>query len=145
LDHDEAKQIVFDLLRDQLRKQQGRCKGFVIMPDHVHAVVWFPQSYQVSYFMKQWKQRTSFQIKRFLRTVLSRFADSLDPRDPIWQSGYYDFNIYSERKLLEKLLYMHSNPVKAGLASCPGDWKFSSAGFYETTPPLQPAFDLDVL
>lgn len=32
----------------------------------------------------------------------------------LWQPGFYDFNIYSQGKLLEKLDYVHNNPVKAG-------------------------------
>ena len=33
----------------------------------------------------------------------------------MWQRRYYDFKIYSESKLDEKLQYMHLNPVRAGL------------------------------
>jgi len=53
--------------------------------------------------------------------------------------------LFSDKKLLEKLVYMHTNPVKAGLASSPPDWQFSSARFYDTAPPFQFAFDLDVI
>ena len=41
LDDDQTKQIVIHFLREQLRNQDGKCVGFVIMPDHVHAVVHF--------------------------------------------------------------------------------------------------------
>ncbi len=33
-----------------------------------------------------------------------------------WQRRYYDFNVWSERKRIEKLRYLHRNPVKRGLA-----------------------------
>jgi REP-associated tyrosine transposase len=39
-------------------------------------------------------------------------------------------NIWSERKRLEKLNYMHANPVKRRLVSQPGDWPWSSWRFY---------------
>ncbi|MGD0007471.1 MAG: hypothetical protein ABSE93_02850 [Terriglobia bacterium] len=40
------------------------------------------------------------------------------------------FHVYSEKKRREKLDYMHNNPVKRGLVSSPGDWPWSSWGFY---------------
>jgi len=50
----------------------------------------------------------------------------------LWQSGFYDFNIYNEEKLLEKLNYVHHNPVRAGLVLSPGDYKWSSYRLYFT-------------
>ncbi len=44
-----------------------------------------------------------------------------------WQKGFYDFNIYTEKKLKEKFDYMHiTNPIKAGLCEKPEDYKWSS-------------------
>jgi putative transposase len=131
LDSDRAKKVVLGVLNSQLAKQQGRCAGFVVMPDHVHAIVWFPADNQISHFVKQWKQRASIQIKRLLRTNLISYAKAIDLDDPVWQAGYYDFNIYSERKLLEKLNYMHRNPVEAGLVERAADWPWSSARHHE--------------
>ena len=50
----------------------------------------------------------------------------------IWQPSFYDFNIYSEEKLREKLNYIHWNPVRAGLCAKPEDWPWSSYSFYKT-------------
>jgi hypothetical protein len=49
----------------------------------------------------------------------------------IWQKTFYDFNIYSEEKLREKLNYIHWNPVRAKLCAKPEDWLWSSYTFYE--------------
>jgi putative transposase len=46
--------------------------------------------------------------------------------EPFWQARYYDFNVPSERKRIEKLRYMHRNPVKRGLVAAPEDWAWSS-------------------
>jgi putative transposase len=131
LDHDRAKRVVLGVLNSQLAFQDGRCVGFVVMPDHVHAVVWFPAPDQLSHFMKQWKQRSSVQIKEFLRSTLVHYGDAIDPSDPFWQPRYYDVNLYSEAKVEEKLAYMHQNPVRAGLVPRPCDWPWSSARYYE--------------
>jgi len=48
----------------------------------------------------------------------------------IWQTGFYDFNIFSREKLNEKLKYIHYNPVKAGLCKEEEQYLFSSAWFY---------------
>jgi putative transposase len=131
LDHDRAKRVVLEVLNSQLALQAGRCAGFVVMPDHVHAVVWFPAPDQISHFMKQWKQRSSVHLKRLLRSRLIHYAGAVDPSEPVWQPRYYDFNLYSESKLEEKLTYMHQNPVRAGLVVRPCEWPWSSARYYE--------------
>jgi putative transposase len=48
----------------------------------------------------------------------------------VWQRRFYDFNVWSEKKRLEKLDYMHGNPVRQGLVNSPADWPWSSWRFY---------------
>jgi hypothetical protein len=50
--------------------------------------------------------------------------------DRVWQKRFYDFNVWSERKRIEKLHYMHRNPVKRGLVERPEPWKWSSFRAY---------------
>ena len=52
------------------------------------------------------------------------------PRTPFWQARFYDFNVWSTRKRVEKLRYMHRNPVKRGLVRLPEEWRWSSYRFY---------------
>ena len=47
-----------------------------------------------------------------------------------WQARFYDFNVWTERKRVEKLRYMHRNPVMRGLANSPEDWRWSSFRWY---------------
>jgi len=51
---------------------------------------------------------------------------------PFWQPRYYDFNVWSEAKRVEKLRYIHRNPVKRGLVERPEDWVWSSFCHYAT-------------
>ncbi len=136
LDADRAKKIVLGVLNSQLSRQQGRCVGFVVMPNHVHAIVWFPADDQISEFVKEWKKRSSVQIKRLLRTSLVSYGRTINEDDPVWQAGFYDFNIYSPRKLREKLVYMHNNPVAEGLVTDASEWPWSSARYYEHRRPV---------
>jgi hypothetical protein len=50
--------------------------------------------------------------------------------EPIWQKRFYDFNVSSSEKRIEKLRYMHRNPVKRGLVTAPEDRKWSSFRAY---------------
>ena len=51
---------------------------------------------------------------------------------PFWQARYYDFNVNTEEKRVQKLRYMHRNPVRRGLAEKPEDWAWSSFRHYAT-------------
>ena len=43
----------------------------------------------------------------------------------MWQRRFYDFNVWTERKRIEKLRYMHRNPVTRGLVAEPDHWRWS--------------------
>ena len=60
---------------------------------------------------------------------MSGFRES-QPSGPIWQKRFYDFNVCSTEKRIEKLRYIHRNPVKRGLAEKPKEWKWSTFRTY---------------
>jgi len=47
-----------------------------------------------------------------------------------WQARFYDFNVWTEKKRIEKLRYIHRNPVKRGLVESPEQWRWSSFRWY---------------
>ena len=47
-----------------------------------------------------------------------------------WQKRFYDFPVWSKEKRIEKLNYIHQNPVKRGLVQEPDQWKWSSYRYY---------------
>jgi len=49
---------------------------------------------------------------------------------PFWQARYYDFNVFTDCKRVEKLKYMHRNPVVRGLVAAPDAWAWSSFRYY---------------
>ena len=131
LDHHRTKRIVLGVLNSQLESRHARCVGFVVMPNHVHAVLWFPVPGQLSVFLQQWKRLSSHHIRQFLHEKLLQYAGKIGAEEPFWQAKYYSFNLYGEEKVREKLHYMHENPVRAGLVKCICDWPWSSARHYE--------------
>ena len=123
LKSEAACNLFVRILSEVRDKLQFLLVGYVVMPDHVHLLVSEPAGKSVSIAMQVLKQRTS-------RMLEPRAEFRHDPQ--IWQTRFYDFNVYSEQKLREKLNYIHANPVQARLVSNPLDWPWSSFGFYET-------------
>jgi REP-associated tyrosine transposase len=91
--------------------------GYVAMPEHVHLLVNEPERDTLAQAIKSLKQGVA-------RRLALRATESF------WQARYYDFNVWSEGKFVEKLRYIHRNPVKRGLVACPEDWRWSSFRHY---------------
>ena len=130
LDHNFPKQILLGVLDQQLKLQSASCIGFVIMPNHVHAIVWFPEPNQLSKFMQGWKRKSSFNIRNWYRDCATNYFDDFEMGDKFWQPKYFAFEIENRCRLEEKLIYMHLNPVRSGMVEKDVDWKWSSARWY---------------
>lgn len=86
------------------------------------------------------KQRTAFALlqrrKRCDPRQRSLFGDETHRR-AFWLARFYDFNVWTTKKRVEKLRYIHRNPAKRGLVETPEQWRWSSYRFYllgETGP-----------
>jgi putative transposase len=87
--------------------------GYVVMPEHVHLLVSEPERKTLAVAIQMLKQNVSRKLRR-------------PGERQFWQTRYYDFPVSSEKKRLEKLHYIHQNPVTRGLVQRPEDWKWSS-------------------
>jgi putative transposase len=131
LDHDHPKRIVLGVLNEQLEILPAKCLGFVLMPDHVHALVWFPQPGQLRKFVHEWKRLSSYYVRQWYRTTAPNYVREFGEGVRFWQPKYYAFEIERREKLEEKLNYIHLNPVRTGLVARAVDWPWSSARWYE--------------
>jgi len=107
--------------------------GYVVMPEHVHLLLTEPEVGTPSTVMQVLKQRTAHALlpQRKRRKARQRNLFGEEPeRRVLWQARFYDFNVWTAKKRVEKLRYMHRNPVKRGLAARPEDWRWSSYRFY---------------
>ncbi len=112
-----ARNLIVNILGEVHDLYGSALVGYVAMPDHVHLLVSEPVKGTPSTVMQVLKQRFSH--------------DHPDHTSPhLWQFRFYDFNVWSQKKKVEKLQYMHMNPVKRGLVSHPKDWPWSSFSFY---------------
>jgi putative transposase len=110
-----AARIVEDALL-YLDGQRYRLLAWVVMPNHVHMLIEIIEGHSLSGIMQSLKVRTARECNRLLGTS-GRF----------WEPEYYDRMIRNERHLSNVILYIHSNPVVAGLVSEPQLWPFGSA------------------
>jgi len=97
---------------------QLRVYGYVVMPEHVHILLSEPHRATLADAIKSLKQGVS-------RRLIGDFPH-------FWQRRYYDFNVRNHEQFVEKLRYIHRNPVRKGLCARPEDWQWSSFRHYAT-------------
>jgi putative transposase len=128
-------------LGDLRRELAFKIIGYVLMPEHFHALIWPTERANPSQIMQKLEDRTALFILKNLkenlsypwcRKMLARVT--LPPtvhhhaHFRVWQRKGYDMNIWTPKKRDEKLNYMHNNPVNRGLVKEPGDWPWSRRG-----------------
>jgi putative transposase len=98
------------------------------MPEHFHLLIGEPCDGNVSLIMQVLKQRAARQYLTRGRPKTPVDAEQKSP--PFWHTRFYDFNVFTKKKVIEKLRYIHRNPVKRGLVEFPEQWKWSSYRYY---------------
>lgn len=116
-----ARNLFETALEKTRQRYQFLIGGYVVMPEHVHLLLSEPERRTLCSAIQSIKQSVS---RKFV-THEGRF----------WQERYYDFNVYTKRKWIEKLRYTHRNPVERGLVEKPEDWPWSSFLHYATGEP----------
>jgi len=137
LDMPAARDFFLSSLDEIRNRHHFDLRGYVVMPEHVHLLLSEPPEQTISVALKALKQRISRDFrggiprsnKHSLPVVLRTLAIDL-PR--FWEPRFYDFNVYTQEKLIEKLKYIHASPVRRGLVDHPAAWIWSSYRFYET-------------
>jgi putative transposase len=112
---------VFEQVLESVRRWYGMfITGYVVMPEHVHLLLGEPEHSTLVIALQMLKQNVAHKLGHDCQ--LPRF----------WQRRYYDFNVWTEKKRIEKLRYIHRNPVTRGLVSRPEDWSWSSFRHWAT-------------
>ncbi len=136
-----TRQETVDILFDSwiyLQEQQGlRLYGFVVLENHLHVVA---QSNNLPATWTKFKSYTARRIidyllrhrlEMFLKHMRSGFkAQRNDRTYQFWQEGSHPQMIEGREMLVQKVEYIHQNPVKRGYVDKPEHWRWSSAGNY---------------
>lgn len=79
---------------------------FLLMPDHLHALVSFPNEATLQRTIKNWKRFLAHQ------------------EGIVWQRDFFDHRLRQDESLAEKWTYIRNNPVRKGLVSTPDEWPY---------------------
>jgi putative transposase len=106
--------------------------GYVVMPDHIHLLISEGAKGNPSRVMQALKQGFARRVLKAVRRrrIAGQQELFVTEAEHVWQRRFYDFNVCSDRKRIEKLRYMHRNPVRRRLVSEPEQWPWSSYRSY---------------
>jgi putative transposase len=106
------------------QKHQFKLFGYVIMPEHVHLVLFPPDEMKLGLVVREIKSRSA---KEYFKGMSIGRPDA---QRVFWQSRCYDHNCRTFQSVVEKVKYCHQNPVRRGLVDHPGKWRWSSYNWY---------------
>ena len=115
-----SKPEVADLVAGAVKHFAGQrydLHAWVVMPNHVHVVVWPHPNHTLSDILHSWKSYTSKQTNKLLHRDGETF----------WQGESFDHWIRDDAERARLVSYVEDNPVKARFCQRPEDWKWSSA------------------
>ncbi|HOI56879.1 MAG TPA: transposase [Phycisphaerae bacterium] len=136
---DRTRLWVIEAIRTVRTRHNVSLLAYVIMPEHVHLLVWPRQKgYRVERLLYDLKRPVSIKARRFLEDndggdLLSRLTvvRGRTRTFRFWQAGGgFDRNLVDRRSLRCVAEYIHGNPVRRGLVTSPQDWPWSSAAFW---------------
>ncbi len=135
----EYNLIIINSLKYLIDENKIRLFAYVIMPNHLHLVMYIPSGESIIDFMRDFKKFTSVEIRKLSErenriSMLERFKRNAEfaknQRYKIWMDRYDELILSTERMMGIKVNYINYNPVRAGLVEKPEDWEFSSARNY---------------
>ncbi|PSH04368.1 MAG: transposase [Acidobacteria bacterium] len=118
---DQLRDLFVECLERTRRSYRFRVYGYVVMPEHVHLLV---SESETEVLAKA--------IQALKISVAQRMRHYAGVGGTFWQKRYYDHNVRNYESFVEKLRYIHRNPVKRGLVEKPEDWEWSSFRHYMT-------------
>jgi REP element-mobilizing transposase RayT len=137
LEHDQYKDIIIDSLRFLVKDRRIKLYAFVIMSDHIHLIWQMQPLIRPQHVQRDFLKYTAQRIKRDLQKnhpeLLTHFeSDANDRTYQFWKRRALSIELRTDKVYLQKLNYIHNNPVKAGVCKLPEKYNYSSAMFYHT-------------
>jgi len=139
LKEDEYKSIIVESLLFLKKEKSVVIYGFVIMPNHIHIIWQIQDGYKQDSIQMRFLKYTAQQMKFKLKDTNNKmpddfFVDAKDRAYQFWERNSLSTDLWSEPAFIQKLNYIHNNPVKHPwyLSVTPETYKYSSAKFYET-------------
>jgi putative transposase len=128
--------IVVNSLLFCLKKYDADLIAYVLMPNHIHLILFYNSKVDVSGFMRDLKKYTSVKIRQKLeyeerRGLLKELSyKKYGQKYRVWKNRFDAVVILNRDILITKMNYIHNNPLKAGIVDRIREWKYSSAEYY---------------
>jgi putative transposase len=137
LQPDEYKDVIIGSLKFLVKDGRVIIYGFVIMPNHIHLLWHLLAGKILEYVQRDFLRHTAQEIKKDMlinniEGLKAYLVNAKDREYQFWERNALSVEIWSEKVLMQKLKYIHENPVRAGLCTYPTEYKYSSALLYKT-------------
>lgn len=104
-----------EIILKRLENSKVTILAYCIMNNHAHFLIYTEESKYLSKYMQR------------VNTTYSQFYNKINKRvGYVFRDRYFSQNILSEKQLYNCLKYIHNNPVKAGISTTMGEYKYSS-------------------
>lgn len=129
--------MVIDSLKHMVNEKWLEVNVFCIMSNHLHIIWKINDGFERDAIQRNFLKFVSQTIQRDLSKnhprVLERFyVGAKDRKYQFWKRNPLSIDLWTKEVFVQKMEYIHYNPVSAGLCSYPGQYKYSSAKFYAT-------------
>lgn len=133
------KDILIEALKHRTDNNQLTINAFIIMPNHFHIIWRIHDGIVRSDFQRDLMKFTARSIIKFMfmhdDPLLIRLkVKAADRQQQVWERNPLAIELYTKEVFLQKLEYIHNNPLHAKWKLCtnPEEYVYSSAKFYET-------------
>ncbi|MEX0722527.1 MAG: transposase [Gracilimonas sp.] len=133
----ELAQVVLESLTYLQNARNVQLYGYVIMENHFHAVVKGEDLAKKLRLTKSFMARMMVDVmiengnsKLLSQIAFRKLRHKLKSDYQVWEEGFHPKQLFNNELLVQKLEYMHYNPVKAGFVERPEHWRYSSMKNY---------------
>jgi REP element-mobilizing transposase RayT len=134
----EIGSIIFESLKFMQDNDRLTIYAYILMENHLHLIASLKElskeigifkSYTARKIIDHLKERNAKDILKLLNFYKLKHKRDRDYQ--LWQEGSNPKQILNEKMMIQKIEYMHFNPVKRGYIDEPVHWRYSSARNYE--------------
>ncbi len=123
---DDCCLVLLKVFRDLLHDSPSKLIAYVLMPEHIHLIV-NPKDGRIQEFIGKLKGVAAGDIVAVTGGELFTVQNSHDgSTHQVWQESFKAQPLWSGWMIWQKINYIHSNPVKAGLVKSAKDYRWSS-------------------
>ena len=139
------RDVLISSLRYCIKEKGLELYAFVIMSNHIHLICRAEKGFKLSDILRDFKKFTTKRIVELLQTesesrkywlleqmLRAGSRNSKKQTYQLWRNDNHPIELYSQNVIIQKLEYIHNNPVESGIVESPQQYIYSSAKEYYT-------------